>query len=58
MTMTINGKLHPVNVEDDMPLLWFLRDELGITGPKYGCGIARCGACIVHIKGMPVRSCS
>jgi isoquinoline 1-oxidoreductase alpha subunit len=56
--LIINGKSYPVNVEDDMPLLWFLRDELGITGPKYGCGIARCGACIVHIKGVPVRSCS
>jgi isoquinoline 1-oxidoreductase subunit alpha len=58
MHLKVNGKTYPVNVEDDMPLLWFLRDELGITGPKYGCGIARCGACTVHIDGVPVRSCS
>jgi isoquinoline 1-oxidoreductase subunit alpha len=58
MNLTVNGKTHSLDVEDDMPLLWVLRDELGITGPKYGCGIARCGACIVHIDGVPVRSCS
>ena len=53
----MNGKTHEVDVEDDMPLLWVLRDELGITGPKYGCGIAQCGACTVHVDGISVRSC-
>jgi isoquinoline 1-oxidoreductase alpha subunit len=56
--LTINGAHHEVDVEPDMPLLWVLRDELGITGPKFGCGIAVCGACTVHIDGKPVRSCS
>jgi isoquinoline 1-oxidoreductase alpha subunit len=46
-----------VNVEDDMPLLWALRDELGLTGTKYGCGVAMCGACTVHVDGQPMRSC-
>ncbi len=57
MKLTVNGKEHEVDVEDDMPLLWVLRDELGITGPKYGCGIAQCGACTVHVDGIAVRSC-
>ena len=57
MKLTVNGQDHEVDVEDDMPLLWVLRDELGITGPKYGCGIAACGACTVHIEGEAVRSC-
>lgn len=57
MKLTVNGKDHEVDVEDDMPLLWVLRDELGITGPKYGCGIGQCGACTVHIDGIAVRSC-
>ena len=57
MQLTVNGKTHDVDVEEDMPLLWVLRDELGITGPKYGCGIAQCGACTVHVDGMAVRSC-
>ncbi|MFG6593253.1 (2Fe-2S)-binding protein [Sulfitobacter sp. 1A13368] len=57
MELTVNGTVHEVDVEDDMPLLWVLRDELGITGPKYGCGIAQCGACTVHIDGLAVRSC-
>ena len=55
--ITINGTMHTLDVEPDMPLLWVLRDELGITEPKYGCGIAQCGACTVHIGGSPVRSC-
>ena len=57
MKLTVNGTKHEVDVEDDMPLLWVLRDELGITGPKYGCGIAQCGACTVHMDGVAVRSC-
>ena len=57
MQLTVNGKTHEVDVEEDMPLLWVLRDELGITGPKYGCGIAQCGACTVHVDGMAVRTC-
>ena len=56
-TLNINGKQVNVNVEDDMPLLWVLRDELGMTGTKYGCGIAMCGACTVLIDGKAVRSC-
>ena len=58
MRLKVNGKVHEVDVEEDMPLLWVLRDELGITGPKYGCGIAMCGACTVHVGGVAVRSCS
>jgi len=58
MRLTVNGKTYEVDVEDDMPLLWVLRDELGITGPKYGCGIAMCGVCTVHVDGAPVRSCT
>ena len=58
MRLTVNGNTYDVDVEADMPLLWVLRDELGITGPKYGCGIAMCGACTVHIGRAPVRSCS
>ncbi len=57
MKLRVNDTIHQVDVEPDMPLLWVLRDELGITGPKYGCGIARCGACTVHVDGMAVRSC-
>lgn len=57
MNITVNGVAHTIDVEDDMPLLWVLRDELNITGPKYGCGIAQCGACTVHLNGMAVRSC-
>ncbi|MBX9827140.1 MAG: (2Fe-2S)-binding protein [Xanthobacteraceae bacterium] len=58
MQIKVNGKTHEVDVEPDMPLLWVLRDELGITGPKYGCGIAMCGACTVHVDRVAVRSCS
>ena len=57
MRLIVNGKSYEVDVEPDMPLLWVLRDELGITGPKYGCGIAQCGACTVHIGGTAMRSC-
>ncbi len=57
MKLTVNGEPHDVSVPDDMPLLWVLRDELKITGVKYGCGIAQCGACTVHIDGQAVRSC-
>ncbi len=57
MKLTVNGRAFELDVEDDMPLLWVLRDELGITGPKYGCGIAQCGACTVHMDGIAVRSC-
>ena len=57
MNLTINGTSHTVNLPDDMPLLWVLRDGLNITGVKYGCGIAQCGACTVHIGGEAVRSC-
>jgi len=54
---TVNGLEQEVDVPEDMPLLWVLRDELGLTGTKYGCGIAQCGACTVHMNGMAVRSC-
>lgn len=55
--LTINGEAHEVDVQPEMPLLWVLRDELGLTGTKYGCGIAQCGACTVHLDGVAVRSC-
>ncbi|WP_321829302.1 (2Fe-2S)-binding protein [Thalassovita sp.] len=57
MKLIVNGTERQVEVEDDMPLLWILRDELGITGVKYGCGIAACGACTVHVDGEAMRSC-
>ncbi len=57
MKLTVNGTEHEVDVEPDMPLLWVLRDELGLTGTKYGCGVAQCGACTVHLDGFAVRSC-
>ena len=56
-TLNINGQTHNVEVESDTPLLWVLRDTLGMTGTKYGCGIAQCGACTVHIDGVAMRSC-
>lgn len=56
-TLTVNGELHQVDLPDDVPLLWVLRDELGLTGTKFGCGVASCGACTVHIDGQAVRSC-
>ena len=55
--ITVNGQSHSVDVDDDTPLLWVLRDVLGMTGTKFGCGMALCGACTVHIDGSPVRSC-
>jgi isoquinoline 1-oxidoreductase alpha subunit len=55
--MTVNGELLHLDVPDDMPLLWALRDVAGLTGTKFGCGIAQCGACTVHVDGKPVRSC-
>ena len=57
MRLRVNGTEHEVDVDPAMPLLWVLRDELGITGPKYGCGVAQCGACTVHIDGFAMRSC-
>jgi isoquinoline 1-oxidoreductase alpha subunit len=58
ISLTINGQRQQLDVEPDMPLLWVLRDELGLTGTKFGCGIAQCGACTVHLNGVAVRSCS
>ena len=58
ISLSINGQSHTADVEDSTPLLWVLRDTLGMTGTKYGCGIAQCGACTVHIDGKAVRSCS
>jgi isoquinoline 1-oxidoreductase alpha subunit len=55
--LSVNGKTYNVDVEPDTPLLWVLRDTLGLTGTKYGCGIAQCGACTVHIDGVATRSC-
>jgi isoquinoline 1-oxidoreductase alpha subunit len=56
-TLLINGKEHEIDVPDDMPLLWALRDVVGLTGTKFGCGAALCGACTVHLDGRPIRSC-
>jgi isoquinoline 1-oxidoreductase alpha subunit len=57
LSLSVNGQSHSVDVPPDMPLLWVLRDVIGLTGTKFGCGIAQCGACTVHIDGQPVRSC-
>jgi isoquinoline 1-oxidoreductase alpha subunit len=58
VTLKVNGKTHTLDVEPDMPLLWAIRDEIGLTGTKFGCGIAQCGACTVHVDGVAMRSCS
>lgn len=57
ISLRVNGQVHSVDAPDDMPLLWVLRDLLGLTGTKFGCGIAQCGACTVHLDGEAVRSC-
>ena len=56
--LIVNGKTHNVDVDDSTPLLWAIREQVGLTGTKYGCGIAQCGACTMHIDGQPVRSCA
>ena len=56
--LTINGKSHTIDVDPATPLLWAIRDHVGLTGTKYGCGVAECGACTVHVDGQPVRSCA
>lgn len=56
-SIIVNGASHTINLPDDVPLLWVLRDEMGLTGTKFGCGVAACGACTVHIDGEAVRSC-
>ncbi len=57
MKIIVNGKPHEIDVDEDMPLLWVLRDEIGLKGTKFGCGVAQCGACTVHVDGAPMRSC-
>lgn len=56
-TLNVNGKTHTVDVPGEMPLLWVLRDKVGLTGPKFGCGVSACGACTVHLDGQVTRSC-
>jgi isoquinoline 1-oxidoreductase alpha subunit len=56
--LDVNGKAHSLDVEPEMPLLWALRDEIGLEGTKYGCGVGQCGACTVHVNGEPMRSCA
>ena len=57
-TLRVNGSTHELDVEPETPLLWVLRDDIGLTGTKFGCGIAECGACTVHLDGQPVRACT
>jgi isoquinoline 1-oxidoreductase alpha subunit len=57
-TLVVNGEQHFIDAEPETPLLWVIRDEIGLTGTKYACGIAKCGACTVHVDGQPTRSCS
>ena len=57
LELNVNGRAHEVDVPDDKPLLWVLREDIGLTGTKFGCGIAQCGACTVHVDGQPTRSC-
>jgi isoquinoline 1-oxidoreductase alpha subunit len=56
-TLNVNGKTHQVNVDEDTPLLWVLRDNLNLYGAKYGCGVSLCGTCMIHIDGEPIKSC-
>jgi isoquinoline 1-oxidoreductase alpha subunit len=58
ISLTVNGQVRQIDAEPDKPLLWVLREDLNVVGPKFGCGIAVCGACTVHVDGQPVRSCS
>ena len=58
ISLTVNGKSHNVDVPPDMPLLWVIRDTLGLTGTKFGCGLSQCGACTVHLEGNAIRSCT
>jgi isoquinoline 1-oxidoreductase alpha subunit len=58
VSVTINGSVHQVDAEPDTPLLWVIREQVGLTGTKYGCGVAQCGACTVHVDGVATRSCS
>ena len=57
LSISINGKMHDLDIEPETPMLWVLRDEIGLTGTKFGCGIAQCGACTVHVDGVATRSC-
>jgi isoquinoline 1-oxidoreductase subunit alpha len=58
ISLTVNGKRHDLDVPSDMPLLWVIRDTLGLTGTKFGCGLSQCGACTVHLEGNAIRSCT